>query len=494
MKILFASSEVVPLAKTGGLADVSGALPIQLEKLGHDVVVFMPAYQTIWDSGIEISETGVEFEIWLGQNSASGRLLTGKIPGSNVQIFFVDQPGYFDRSGLYGDSSGDYPDNSERFIFFNRAVVQSIALIDFWPDVVHCNDWQTSLIPAFLKTDYTDEEYKSIATVLTIHNLAYQGNFWHWDMSLTGMDWRHFNWQELEFFGRLNFLKAGIVFADAITTVSNRYAQEIQGSELGCGLDGVLQSRAEDISGILNGIDSAEWNPETDSHLARNYNSDNWQEGKAACKSAIQNIMGLPESNVPMIGLVGRLASQKGWSLILPVMEHWLSKFDVQWAVLGSGDQQYQDSLSRLANEYPEKIGLKLGFSNELAHQIEAGSDIFLMPSQYEPCGLNQMYSLTYGTIPVVRETGGLADTVVNLTPESLAEKRANGFSFQDYSAQALESTLYYALTTFQEKPQTWNQMVTSGMKQDWSWSISANKYQKLYELVVRRKQQASTF
>ena len=493
MKILFASSEVVPFAKTGGLADVSGALPVQLEKLGHDVAVFMPAYQSVMNSGFALTECDVTFQIAMGQNPVEGRLFRSKLPNSNVDVYFVDQPNFFDRPGLYGDSDGDYRDNSERFIFFCRAIIEAIQSLDYWPDVIHCNDWQTGLIPAYLKTDYSDERYKSIASLLTIHNLAYQGSFWHWDMSLTGMDWQYFNWQELEFYGRLNFLKAGIVFADAISTVSERYAAEIQGPDLGCGIEGVLQSRASDLFGILNGIDATEWNPATDQHLVRQYGVDDWGQGKAACKAAIQQALGLPQTDAPLIGLVGRLASQKGWSVILPVMKHWLEEFDVQWVILGAGDQQYEGALAQLANQYPEKLGLKTGFSNALAHQIEAGADIFLMPSQYEPCGLNQMYSLTYGTIPVVHETGGLADTVINLTPESLAGKRANGFSFVVYSPQALESTLYLAVTTMQQKPQTWNQLVTTGMKQDWSWSISANKYQKLYELLVRQKQLTSS-
>lgn len=490
MKIILASSEVVPFAKTGGLADVSGSLPIQLEKLGHEVTVFTPAYSQTLSSDLEICEADVEFEIPVGAKLPKGKLLQSQLPDSNVRVFLVKQEDYFERDGLYGESGEDYADNCARFSFFCRAVLETIRIKELEPDLIHANDWQTALLPALLKTELNGvPRFENIASVFTIHNLAYQGVFWHWDMLLTGLDWKHFNWREMEFYGKLNLLKTGIIFADKITTVSPTYAQEIQGPEQGCGLESVLKYRAEDLTGILNGIDDEVWNPSIDPHLVANYDADDWQSGKSECKKQLQSALGLKvDAEIPLIGIVGRLASQKGWSLILPVLQDWLEHMEVQWAILGTGDPAYHETLSSLAARFPERLSAKLEFSNEVAHQIEAGSDIFVMPSQYEPCGLNQMYSMAYGTVPVVRKTGGLADTVIDCTPDSLRKKTANGFVFDDFTAGALRDCLYQAIQVYREDSKNWQQLVETGMKKDWTWKSSAQLYEGLYEQALSGK------
>ena len=490
MKILIASSEVVPFAKTGGLADVCGALPRSLEALGHEVFVFLPAYTGVRDAGQPFQETGLELNVPIGSSLVSGRLLKSQLPGSNVTVFGIENADYFSRPELYGEGGEDYKDNCERFVFFCRAVLDAVRILDWKPDLVHANDWQTGLIPALLKTEFGGTPfYENVASLLTIHNLAYQGSFWHWDMLLTGLDWKYFNWKQMEFFGRLNLLKTGIVFSDAISTVSPTYAVEIQTPEHGCGLDGVLRYRSDVLSGILNGIDANDWNPATDKNIVVNYDVGSWEQGKSACKSALRQERGLPDSNEPLIGIVGRLASQKGWTLIIPVMEQWLAESNVQWVVLGTGQPEYHDALNQLARQYPEKLSLELGFSNKLAHQIESAADMFLMPSQYEPCGLNQMYSLAYGTIPIVRSTGGLADTVVDTNEETIANGSANGYCFGDFSVGALAEALNRAVGAYRSYPDVWKQLVTTGMRQDWSWNASAKRYSRLYEQTVANKQ-----
>lgn len=492
MRILLASSEVAPFAKTGGLADVCGALPIEFTKLGHRTTVFMPAYRQVYQAGRKIERLDILFDIPIGSKIVTGRLLRCWLPG-DVPVYLVEQEDYFDRPELYREAAEDYKDNCERFAFFCRAVLESIRKLDLQIDVLHCNDWQTALIPAYLNIEYHHAAgYANIATLLTIHNLAFQGTFWHWDMLLTGLDWKYFNWRQMEFFGQLNLLKTGLVFADALNTVSPRYALEIQTPELGWGLEGVLQQRSNVLSGIINGVSYEHWNPATDPHLAANYDVENWETGKAACKAALQKEFGLPESpSTPLIGLVGRLSDQKGLNLVSDVMQRWAPAQDMQWVILGTGELKYHDILSRLAKTWPEKISVTLGFSEELAHRIEAGADMFLMPSQYEPCGLNQLYSLKYGTVPVVRATGGLADTITDATPENLQAGTANGFSFGPFDAAALEDSLRRACGTYRDKRDVWSKLVTTGMRQDWSWASSARQYVKLYEKILSDRKQA---
>ncbi|NQT14691.1 MAG: glycogen synthase, partial [Planctomycetes bacterium] len=356
-------------------------------------------------------------------------------------------------------------------------------------DVIHANDWQTGLVPAYLKVEYSAlPRYASIACLFTIHNMGYQGQFWHWDMLLTGLDWKYFNWHQLEFHGKLNLLKTGLVFADAISTVSPQYALEIQTPESGVGLEGVLRHRRDVLSGILNGVDYTVWDPAVDPLLAANYDLHTVATGKPVCKAALQDELGLPSRpDVPVVAMIGRLARQKGFDLVADMIPHWVEKSDVQWVILGTGDLQYEERFLALAKRFPEKVAARLEFSDVMAHKIEAGADLFLMPSRYEPCGLNQMYSLRYGTVPVVRQTGGLADTVVDADDGALADGTANGFSFSEDSRQALDETLQRALDAYRSPP-VWSRLVQAGMCQDWSWARSARQYVELYERIAARK------
>lgn len=484
MNILFATSEAVPFCKTGGLGDVCGSLPRALEKLGHRPTIVLPAFRQVFEAGLPIEPTGVEFEIPIGQKQVHGQYLQSTLPGSNVPVYFVDNPDYYDRPDLYHDGGEDYRDNCERFTFYCRAALKAIGLLDLGTEFVHCHDWTAGLIPAYLKTLLGDRPpYDQIATLYTIHNLAYQGNFWHWDMALTGIDWKYFNWRQMEFYGNLSFMKTGIVFADAVSTVSPTYAKEIMRPPLSCGLEGALRHREKDLFGILNGADYDDWNPAADESLGDNkYDATTFETGKAACKAALQRELGLPERpDVPVLAAIGRLADQKGFDLIARVSQQWVGERDVQWVILGTGDAKYHQVLGQLAADHPERVAVKLEFSNELAHRIEAGADMFLMPSQYEPCGLNQIYSLKYGTVPVVRSTGGLADTVVDTNPQTLAKGAATGFSFNEYTALALSDTLRRACELFADQP-VWRQLILRGMEQDWSWGQSARQYVDLYE------------
>jgi starch synthase len=489
VRILFATTEAVPFCKTGGLADVCGSLPQELAKLGHEPVVVIPAFRQALQSGQPLEQTGLRFEIPIGRKTNSGTLLRSRLPGSNVPVYLVHQPQYYDRAELYRENGTDYKDNCERFVFFCRAVLEAIAQLELRPDLVHCHDWPTGPVPVYLKTELAGiPPFDSIRSLLTIHNIAYQGNFWHWDMELTGIDWKYFNWRQMEFYGNLSFLKSGIAFADTLTTVSPRYAQEIQQPPLSCGLEGILQHRHADLYGIINGVDYNVWNPETDRHLGgNNYGVHNFAEGKRACKAALQREVGLPQvANSPLLAMIGRLADQKGFDLVAKLIPQWAPAANAQWVILGTGEPVYHQLLGELAREYPDKMAIRIGFSNELAHRIEAGADIFLMPSRYEPCGLNQLYSLKYGTVPVVHATGGLADTITNLNEGTLAAGTANGFSFDAYTTAALADALDRACRTYDDRP-VWEQIIRTGMRQDWSWNHSAREYSRLYELTLSR-------
>ena len=491
MRILMATSELVPFAKTGGLADVCGALPVALSKLGHEPIVFLPAYRTAIECGQLNQQTDIEYDVVVSNKRVAGRLLRSHLPGTDIPVYLVEQDDYYDRPQLYGESGEDYRDNCERFVFFCRSVMEAIRLLNLNVDIIHCNDWQTGLIPAYLKTEFANVPgYERIGTLMTIHNMAYQGKFWHWDMLLTGIDWKYFNWHQMEFWGQLNLLKTGIVFADAINTVSPRYAKEIQQTPFGCGLEGVLTQRRNMVRGILNGVDYSIWNPEDDDELVANYGVDDWQFGKAAAKRALGSEVNLTVSDdVPLFGMIGRLADQKGLDLVADVLPKWLEQ-DVQWVVLGSGDPKYHEMFQRMAAQYPDKITVRLEFSNQLAHRIEAASDMFLMPSQYEPCGLNQLYSLRYGTIPIVRSTGGLADTIVDAHEMTISNGTANGFCFESYRSEDLDTVLQRAVAVFGNKT-LWSQLVETGMRQDWSWNRSANQYVELYREIIAQVEHA---
>jgi starch synthase len=493
VNILFATSEAVPFSKTGGLGDVCGSLPRELYKLGHRPAVILPAFRQIYQTDLPVNPTGIHFEIPIGQKQVGCQILESHLPDSAVPVYFIENLDYFDRTGLYGENGEDYRDNCERFVFYCRAVLEAIVQLDLETELIHCNDWCSGLIPVYLKTMLHDQPpYDQIATLFTIHNLAYQGNFWHWDMALTGLDWKYFNWRQMEFYGNLNFLKSAIAFADSISTVSPTYAKEILRPSLGCGMDGALQQRRNDLYGIINGADYDEWNPAIDEFLGPHaFDAESFVGGKSSCKRALQQEMGLPiEPRIPLLAIVSRLADQKGFDLIAKVIEQWGAERNAQWVILGTGEPRYHQMLSELAAQHPDKIAVRLQFSNELAHRIEAGADIFVMPSQYEPCGLNQLYSLKYGTVPVVRATGGLADTVVNTTPETLATRTATGFNFTEYSAAALGGALTRACELYDTNPQAWHELIATGMRQDWSWSSSARKYSELYEKTLSKARQ----
>lgn len=504
MDIVFLSTEAVPFAKTGGLGDVCGALPMTLAAAGHRVTLILPGFRSIRAAGIPIVPTHLSFAVPIRDRIVGGRLLRAELtaPATTanrsvkavepVSVYFIDQPDYFDRHGLYGDESGDFADNCERFAFFCRGALEAITRLGRPVDIVHCHDWQTGLVPAYMRMGLEAHPWMATArSVLTIHNLAYQGRFWHWDFPLLGVDWSYFTPDWFEYYGEINFLKIGIQHADSLTTVSPTYAQEIQTQLHGCGLDPLLRSRAEVLRGITNGIDDQIWNPQTDPYLRfphasktdANYNVDTWRAGKALQKRHLQQTFGLPvDESVPVIGLVGRLADQKGWDLVLRVLGwHLEQDRPTQWFILGTGETRYHEALTDLQDRFPGRFGLQLGFSDQLAHRIEAAADLFLMPSRYEPCGLNQLYSLRYGAVPIVMSTGGLVDTVVDTTHETIADGTATGFRMREFSAEELDHRIGLALEIRYHRENIWAQLVETGMRQDWSWRHVALQYDQLY-------------
>ncbi|MDR3232435.1 MAG: glycogen synthase GlgA [Planctomycetaceae bacterium] len=492
MKILFVSSEAAPFAQTGGLAEISASLPAALKKLGHDVTVILPAYRSIFQKRKrcpKLEDLSDHFSVPVGNRIVDAALWKSFLPKSEVPVYFIQQDKYFDRDELYTEDGNDYADNCERFIFFSRAVMESLPVLLLEPDIIHSNDWQTGLIPAYQSILYQKKPYYSnIATIHTIHNLAYQGIFWHWDMPLTGIGWEHFTFNELEFYGKLNLMKAGVMFADGITTVSPRYALEIQSPGFGCGMESVLQYRSPMLRGILNGVCSAQWNPETDKNLVTTYSAGNVLVKKPVCKADLQTAFGLPQRpETPLFGVVSRFVYQKGIDLIADVIPTWAENHGVQFVLLGKGDPHIEAKLRQVAERYADNVSVKFGFSEENAHLIEAGADAFLMPSRYEPCGLNQMYSQMYGTVPIVHDTGGLADTVVNLTDETAANSTATGFSFGADSLYDLNTTIWRALSVFWNQRSLWQQLMLNGMRQNWSWEKSAVQYERFYEKVVKK-------
>lgn len=487
MRIVLASSEAVPFSKTGGLADVTSALAKALDRAGHTVWLFTPLYRSVKPPQAP-TLLDERLSIPVGRKRPTGMLKQTTLPGTNVTVFFVDQPGYFDREGLYQANGRDHADNCERFVFFSRSVMEAIRLLDLRPEIIHAHDWQTGLIPALLRTEYRHQTgFESAASVFTIHNLAFQGQFWHWDMLLTGLDWKYFNWKQMEAYNHLNLLKTGIVFTDMITTVSPTYAQEIQAEESGCGLHGVLAQRRSQLVGILNGVDTDEWNPKTDRALVANYDADDFESGKSACKADLQQAVGLPvRKEALLFGMISRMTDQKGFDLIQSASDEIL-KQDVQLCFLGSGERKYEEFLRELAGKWPKKVSTTIGFNESLAHRIEAGSDAYLMPSLFEPCGLNQMYSMIYGTVPIVRRVGGLADSVVDATLGTVAARTANGFSFTEYSPLELIRSVERAVESFNDRP-LWDQLVQTGMRRDWSWQRSAEEYIAVYERAARNR------
>ena len=461
----------MPFAKTGGLADVAGALPRALGRMGVELSVFMPLYDEVRRRGFHPEPTGVRLEIELGGKAVKGEVAKAELPDCRVSWYFLDCPRYYARAELYDG----HADNSERFIFFCRAVLESLKGLGLRPDVIHVNDWQTGLIPVYARTIHP----VSAKTVITVHNVSYQGIFPRREFPLTGLDWSLFNWKELEYYDKVNLLKGGIVFADAVTTVSERYAEEIQTSLYGCGLDGVLRERRDSLLGILNGADYSAWDPEIDPHLPANYSAHD-ASGKRACKEELRKEFGLPGTDAPLLGAVGRLVPQKGFDILAKAWRE-IAHEGAQLVVLGTGLPELEKEAKRLAASDPERVGVRIGFDERLAHLITAGTDIFLMPSRFEPCGLNQMYALRYGTIPAVRRTGGLADTITDCTPRALEEGRANGFVFEEEKPEALSGAVKRALSLYRDR-ESWARLVAIAMSQDWGWDKSAKKYLELYE------------
>jgi starch synthase len=497
LRVLVAASEVVGFAKTGGLADVTGSLPRALARRGNTVAVVMPFYNSVRKAGVPIEKTGLTIPVPLGDRVLACRLFRSRLPNSDVPVYLVEHPPFFERDDpaagrslyqqmMHGGYRSDYPDNAERFVFFCRAVLEAAPHLGFTPDVIHANDWQTGLVPVYLAELYrTRPGYQRVRSVFTIHNIAYQGHFGREVLRLAGLPGYLFNEGQLEFYGNLNFLKAGIVFAHAVNTVSPTYAREIQTPEYGCGLEGLLRQLSWKLSGIVNGVDYGHWDPAHDAEVAAPYTVETVFENKPLCKADLQRRLKLPaDPDAPVLGMVARLVSQKGIDLVMSAAPGFLD-LGCQIVVLGEGDQEYHEQLKQLRERHPEQVGLYLGFNEAVAHLIEAGSDLFLMPSRYEPCGLNQIYSLRYGTPPVVRATGGLADTVVNATEENLAAGTATGFSFHAYTANALYETVRWALRLMKERPADFRQVVRTAMAQDWSWDRSAAEYEALYRKVM---------
>jgi len=471
VKILIAASEVVPYAKTGGLADVAGALPREFAKLGHDARLVMPRYAKVKNE-LEPVKTGLGVEL-AGERVAFD-LLRDRSQG--YEAWFVDCPRFFDRPGLYGEDGADYPDNAARFAFFAKAILAAAEAVGFTPDVIHCHDWQTALVPLFLKKGGCPF---SSGTLFTIHNLAYMGNFPPGEaLPLIGLGDGVFTAEGgLEYYGKVNYLKAGLVFAEILTTVSETYAREIQTPEFGYGLEGVLRSRSTDLFGVLNGIDYEIWNPAADADLVANYSGKN-PGGKALCKANLQREYGLPErADVPLFGMVSRLADQKGLDLFEKVADDFFSK-ELQFVLLGTGDPKYHALFGELAARYPEKCGVRLAYDAALAQRIYAGSDLFLMPSRYEPCGLGQLIALAYGTLPLVRATGGLADTI---------REGENGFVFTDYVPSALFDATKRSLAAFSDR-ETWDGLVRRAFASRYPWSRSAERYVELFDRTLTER------
>jgi starch synthase len=481
MRILFVASEALPYVKTGGLADVIEALPKALVKLGHEVAVFLPRYRDVKSNSVVMPSMTIPQGFRLRfPNITSGSILRG------VRYFFLDDPYYFDRDSIYGDKTGDYPDNAERYTEFSRAAIELAKHI--WPpDVIHCHDWQTAMVPVLMRSSYGDDPaVKDIPVFFTIHNMGYHGIFPREALERAGIPRVLFNPAALEFFGNVNFLKGGLVYADYLTTVSPKYAQEIQTPEYGFGLDGVVRSRADRLTGILNGVDYSVWSPDRDPLIPMKYSSKNLA-GKRVCKEALLDEYQLHKDNLnrPVLGIVSRFADQKGFDLIAQIAVAILQE-DILMAVLGTGDRKYEELFRALAADFPGRVGLKIGYDNKMAHLVEAGSDIFLMPSRYEPCGLNQIYSLRYGTVPVVRATGGLDDTIENF---DLQLGTGTGFKFQEYSGTALLDAILQALHQYSDDG-VWKRIQLNGMAKDFSWNKSAAEYARLYEAATGARNQ----
>lgn len=482
MKILIASPEAVPYVKTGGLADVAGALFKEYREMKKDAYIILPLYKKIKESQPSPADTGVKIKVPVGSRVIEGRIF------SQSSAYFIECEEFFDREELYGTPEGDYADNASRFVFFSRGLLETCKALNLKPDIIHCNDWQTGLVPLYLKTIYgADKFFKNTASIFTIHNLGYQGLFPSSEMPLTGLGWELFNPEGIEFYGKVNFLKAGIISADILNTVSNTYSKEILSKEFGCGLDGVLRNRVRDLYGVINGIDYEEWDPSRDDFIPAKYSHDDIS-GKAFCKKELMRSLFRPLDNldaerIPLIGMVGRLTAQKGLDLVLQSVNELLS-IGVKLVILGKGDEIFHRSLSEVAKKYKGRVSVTIGFDEALAHKIYAGSDFFLMPSRYEPCGLGQLIALRYGCIPIARKTGGLVDTVHDYEPLT---SKGTGFLFSDYTPSAMQEAVKRALCVYTDKNK-FQGMIVNGMQMDFSWKKSAERYIKFYNHAIKKR------
>ncbi|NTW49577.1 MAG: glycogen synthase GlgA [Chlorobiales bacterium] len=488
LKILFVSGEVVPFAKTGGLADVLGSLPQAIEDRGNEARIMMPKYGFINDRKYRLHDVLrlKEIPVQVDDRKEVLSVKVTALPSSKIQTYFLYHEGFFKRDGMYVNpaTKKDYPDNDDRFIFFNRGVLETLKFLGWKPDIIHCNDWMSALIPAYLKLVYKDDPFfKNIKTVFTIHNLSYQGAFDKSVLKKTGFPESEFTPDALEFYNSFNFMKIGLVYADIITTVSEKYATEIRtDEELACGMKGVLQKRKKDMCGILSGIDENIWSPKKDEFLTKRYDMSSVQEGKLENKKALLEKIGLPyKEGVPVIGMVSRLVNHKGIDLVIEAFDK-LMQQDLQIVLLGSGEKEYEDFFKAAAKKYPDKLGVSISFDESMAHLIEGGVDMFLMPSLFEPCGMSQMYSLKYGTVPVARATGGLFDTV-----KQFKAGKGNGFVFKNYSAADMLQTIEDAIDSYKNQ-KNWAKIIENGMTSDFSWKSSSEKYNELYVKLVESK------
>src|SRR4026209_2474391 len=493
LRVLMVASAAAPFAKTGGLADVAGALPRALAALGHDVRVLLPKYRGAEAPAPQTRVVAPNIPVPLGERVAEGSLIEGRGP-SGVPVYLLEHEHYYDRESLYGTADGDYWDNCERFVFFCRAALESLSRlaagssgVRWQPQVIHANDWQTGLLPVYLRTLYRDHPVVgNLASLFTIHNLAYQGVFWHYDMPMTGLGWALFTPAGIEFYGKLNFLKGALVFSDLLTTVSRTYAREIRTAEFGNGLEGVLEDRSHDLHGVINGIDYDVWNPQKDAAIAHPYSGDD-PEPKAICREAVRRELGLDDAAGPIIGVVPRLAQQKGMDLLLQALPGVLAE-GAQLVVLGSGETLLEEGFREAAVAHPGQIAARIGFDDELSRRIYAGSDAFLMPSRYEPCGLGQLMALRYGSAPIVRRTGGLADTVTEFDP---ARRSGTGFVFDAFTPDALLTAVHRAASTYRQ-PSPWKALIRNAMAEDFSRDASAREYVTLYRKALKARSGSS--
>lgn len=482
MKILLASSEAAPFVKTGGLADVVGALLKEFLNMEEAVYSILPLYRTIKETQPELKDTGITIAVSVGSKSVQGKIFAGE-----RSTYYIACDEFYNRTELYGTPDGDYPDNASRFIFFSRGILEACKALKLKPDIIHCNDWQTGLVPLYLKTVYgSDVFFKNTATVFTIHNLGYQGLFPSSQMPLTGLSWELFKPNRLEFYGQVNFLKAGIISADILNTVSHTYAKEILTQEFGFGLDGVLRERARDLYSVLNGIDPEAWDPSKETFIPYHYSPEDLS-GKVECKGKLMSsLFGqayVESENAPLIGMVGRLSAQKGLDLVIQSVGELVS-FGVKLAILGKGENMYHRTLLRMARKYRRAVSVTIGFQEARARQIYAGSDFFLMPSRYEPCGLGQLIAMRYGSVPIARKTGGLSDTIHDYEPLA---SRGTGFLFSDYSPPAMQDAVKRALCVYTDSEKM-HRMMSTCMMMDFTWTNSAKKYIELYKVAARRK------